>query len=256
MITHLTWSEFLNKYLDDAEKIVSIQLGRIKKTSPYWNSRIDEASIRQDVIITAMQKVFKSYDPSKENELIPEMNPNNDRKLRNLIFTVIHNEISDIVKKEYEYIKQFKELSIEEESSFSIGETIAAIPDYSMEQLKSKLRSAIRKLEPMDQAILGFYLNDKKSYIEKSVDMFNIEPNLVSVHKTRALKKIPELMGVTSREYFDMYETSHSSGTTFGFIMVRTAEPEQYNFVYPDFNLNDTVSKLAEIIYSAKRASK
>ena len=133
---------------------------------------------------------------------------------------------------------------------------VKEIPDEAMDNLKERLRSAILLLSPIDQSILGFFLQDPHTFVEKSMKALNVPANFVSVHKNRALAKLPSLMGMTQTDYLDMFEerTTGELQTyqTLHYHAINYMETEitYTNPVCPEFDLAGTVSRL----YDALRA--
>ena len=234
MITDMTFDTFWKTYREVAEKIANNRLWGFKGEASYWDSRIDEAAICEESIANAMQIVYKKYNPVKGN-------------LYGFLKTVIHNEMFNLLEVEKESLSMVKDISPRMEKDFTWGQMTSEIPDSYMNELISRLRYAIGQLMPMDQAILNFYIDNPKTYIQKSVDAFDIKENLVSLRKNRAMKILPKLMRMTPSDYFDMYEEGQR-GISLGFLTTKTQESKQENFVYPEFNLDTTVTKVANII--------
>ena len=68
-------------------------------------------------------------------------------------------------------------------------------------KLIPRLRAAIDKLSPSDQIILNYYLEDKSSYVAKSVHALQVSENYVSVRRHRIFKLLPTLMEMTKADY-------------------------------------------------------
>lgn len=238
MITDTTFDSFYKTNYDAAIGIAINQLGAIKGKMTNWDRRIDEDTICEESVMNAMQTVYKKYTPSNGN-------------IYGFLKTVIHNEMVDLLKAEKKSLAMVKDISPREEKDYTWDQMAVRIPDSDMKMIMSRLRYAIGELQPMDQAILSFYIENPETYIQKSVDKFNIKPNNVSLRKNRAMEILPELMGITPREYFDMFE-EHQGAIGFGFMTTKTQEPKQVNFVYPEFNLETTVTRIANIIRMLK----
>ena len=68
-------------------------------------------------------------------------------------------------------------------------------------KLIPRLRAAIEKLSPSDQIILNYYLEDKSSYVAKSVQALQVSENYISVRRHRIFKLLPTLMEMTKADY-------------------------------------------------------
>lgn len=75
----------------------------------------------------------------------------------------------------------------------------------------------------------------------------NVTRSFVSIHKCRALDKLPSLMGISAEDYYEMYDEptfmSRKPET------VPSAAPSRYrNPIFPEFDIESTVSKLYDAI--------
>ena len=68
-------------------------------------------------------------------------------------------------------------------------------------KLIPRLRAAIDKLSPGDQIILNYYLEDKDTYVAKSVHALQVSENYVSVRRFRIFRQLPALMEMTKADY-------------------------------------------------------
>ena len=125
---------------------------------------------------------------------------------------------------------------------------VAQIPDTAMNNLKENLRAAILKLSPVDQSILAFFIDDPRTFVDKSVRVLNITPNVVSVRKNRALAKLPDLMGVSREEYFGLYEERTFAGFLQKRVPASIPRTSYTNPVFPQFDLDGTVLRLYDTI--------
>lgn len=242
MITEMTFDTFCKTNVETARKIAANQLRTIKGKMANWDDRIDDDAIREDSVINAMLKVYETFSPTKGN-------------LYGFLKTVIHNEMVDLVDAETAHLSKLKGIGPKEEADYTFDQMASNIPESSMNQLRPMLHNAISKLSPMDQAILDFYIQNPKTYIQKAVEKFGIKPNNVSLRKNRALKQIPDLMEMTSDDYFGMFRGLPSSSPSefmFEFMTVRRPKPTKVNFVYPEFDLETTATRLARIIRTLK----
>lgn len=235
MITDMTFNDFWKANEEAARKIAINQLGEIKGKWINWDRRIDESSICEESIINAMQKVYYGYTAGRGN-------------FYGFLKTVIHNEMSDLINVEMAHFDKLGDIGVREEADYSWEEMTDQIHDSYMDDLKSRLRTAIGMLPPMDQAILNFYITDPKTYVEMAAEELGIKANLVSVRKNRALEKIPALMGMAT----PVRRTERPASGFMGFMTLTAAKPQQVNFVYPEFNLEATVNRIANKILMIK----
>ena len=245
MITDTSFKTFCEEYLNDARKIAINQLAGFKKKSTYWNYKLDDEAICEDSVTQAMEKVYEKFDPSQGN-------------LHGLLKTVIHNEMYDIIKAEANRLSKNSGFDSNEEPSWA--EMASGIPDSAMSHLKETLIHAIGNLGPMDQAILWFYLEDPKTYIQESASLLGIKKDNVSLRKNRALEKIRALMNMTRSDYHDMFEEQPHSFTTSHCLryippkleLAPKPMPELTNFECPEFNLETLATRIADIIRKFK----
>lgn len=242
------WQDFCSLYYDQAVSIAKCNLGKIRQASSRWNERLDEDVLAEDAAIDAMQKAFGKYDSTR------------GASMATYLSRLIHNELVDAVKRESKHIPVGNDLNESQEADYSLKSVVSRIPDSAMDNLKEKLRAAILKLSPLDQSILGFFLEDPGTFVERSVKFLNVTPNVVSVRKNRALGKLPSLMGVSQKEYYDLFEEQSYAGLqkkvplycmsieSFG------ARIAYENPVFPQFDLDGTVLRLYDAICEAASA--
>jgi len=231
-----TWQDFCMLYYDQAISIAGYHLNNIKGSSPRWDENVDEEAVCVDAVMEALQKAFVKYDPSR------------GASLKTYISRLVHNELVDELKRETKSLVTLNDVTAKQEADISIRDMVSHIPEEAMENLKEKLRKAILKLPPIEQSILGFFLQDPKTFVERSVSALHITPNYVRVHKCRAIAKLPLLMNVSQEEYFEMYEDHQFAGSMHMIVL----RPRSYiNPVCPQFDLDDTVLRLMEAVNSA-----
>lgn len=234
----ISWQEFCSLYYDQAIASAQYHLAKIKGSSSHWDERIDEEVIKVDAVMEALQKAFAKYDPTRGASLVT------------FLSRLVHNELVDELEREQRSLASAHGISARQEAEYSLNDMLPRIPDAAMENLKERLRNAILKLSPIDQSILGFFLEDPHTFIQRSVEALNVSSNFVSVHKNRALSRLPALMGITTQDYFDLYEDHTYAGAK----SRKAARPgivSHRNPVCPQFDLDATVNKLHEAIMDA-----
>ena len=193
MMTEWTWNEFCELYFDSAKKSAEIYLQKQARKLGGLDRRVDLDYVRDSAVLTAMEKAYAHYDASK------------GAKITTYLATLVHNEIVDLVEKESkaaavqrdidEVKTAIKALALADEGLSDSGTATARM------KLIPRLRAAIEKLSPSDQIILNYYLEDKSSYVAKSVQALQVSENYISVRRHRIFKLLPTLMEMTKADY-------------------------------------------------------
>lgn len=193
MMTEWTWNEFCELYFDSAKKSAEIYLQKQARKLGGLDRRVDLDYVRDSAVLTAMEKAYAHYDASK------------GAKITTYLATLVHNEIVDLVEKESkaaaaqrdidEVKTAIKALALADEGLSDSGTAAARM------KLIPRLRAAIEKLSPSDQIILNYYLEDKSSYVAKSVQALQVSENYISVRRHRIFKLLPTLMEMTKADY-------------------------------------------------------
>lgn len=193
MMTEWTWNEFCELYFDSAKKSAEIYLQKQARKLGGLDRRVDLDYVRDSAVLTAMEKAYAHYDASK------------GAKITTYLATLVHNEIVDLVEKESkaaaaqrdidEVKTAIKALALADEGLSDSGTAAARM------KLIPRLRAAIEKLSPSDQIILNYYLEDKSSYVAKSVHALQVSENYISVRRHRIFKLLPSLMEMTKADY-------------------------------------------------------
>ena len=194
MMTEWTWNEFCELYFDSAKKSAEIYLQKQARKLGGLDRRVDLDYVRDSAVLTAMEKAYAHYDASK------------GAKITTYLATLVHNEIVDLVEKESKAaaaqrdidevktaVKALKALADEAPSDTGSSDARA--------KLIPRLRAAIDKLSPGDQVILNYYLEDKDTYVAKSVHALQVSENYVSVRRFRIFRQLPALMDMTKADY-------------------------------------------------------
>ncbi len=191
MMTEWTWNEFCELYFDSAKKSAEIYLQKQARKLGGLDRRVDLDYVRDSAVLTAMEKAYAHYDASK------------GAKITTYLATLVHNEIVDLIEKESKAAAAQRDIddvksaikALADEGSSDAGSAAARA------KLIPRLRAAIEKLSPSDQIILNYYLEDKDSYVEKSVQALQVSENYVSVRRFRIFKQLPTLMEMTKADY-------------------------------------------------------
>ena len=194
MMTEWTWNEFCELYFDTAKKSAEIYLQKQVRKLKGVDRRVDLDYVRDSAALTAMEKAYAHFDASR------------GAKITTFLSTLVHNEIVDQLEKESKAaavqqdiddvktaVKALKALANEAPSDTGSSDARA--------KLIPRLRAAIDKLSPGDQIILNYYLEDKDTYVAKSVHALQVSENYVSVRRFRIFKLLPSLMEMTKADY-------------------------------------------------------
>ena len=194
MKTEWTWNEFCELYYDTAKKSAEIYLQKQVRKLKGVDRRVDLDYVRDSAALTAMEKAYAHFDAAR------------GAKITTFLSTLVHNEIVDQLEKESKAaavqqdiddvktaVKALKALANEAPSDTGSSDARA--------KLIPRLRAAIDKLSPGDQIILNYYLEDKDTYVAKSVHALQVSENYVSVRRHRIFKLLPSLMEMTKADY-------------------------------------------------------
>lgn len=232
-----SWQDFCLLYYDHAMSNAKYYLAKFKSAASHWDSRIDEEVVCVDAVMESLQKAFVKYDSSR------------GASLTTYLSRLVHNELIDELEREIKSLSTLNDITTGQEAEFSISNMVSKIPEKAMDGLKEKLRAAILRLSPIDQSILGFFLEDPTTFVERSVATLGVTPAFVSVHKSRALSKLPSLMNMTADDYFALYEDHTFAGKQSG-KMSKSSGGVSANPIYRQFDLETTVRRLFEEVKS------
>ena len=194
MKTEWTWNEFCELYFDTAKKSAEIYLQKQARKLGGLDRRVDLDYVRDSAVLTAMEKAYAHYDASK------------GAKITTYLATLVHNEIVDLVEKESKAAAAQRDIDEVKTASKALKALADEAPsDTGSSDARAKLiprlRAAIDKLSPSDQIILNYYLEDKDTYVAKSVHALQVSENYVSVRRFRIFRQLPALMEMTKADY-------------------------------------------------------
>lgn len=244
MNTSNEWQNFCALYYEQAVSTAKKQLYKLKGQLPHWNNRIAEEDIIVDAAMDSLQQAFTKFDPTR------------GFPMSHYLFRIIQHEVQDKVEKELRKFSKIEEIDNKKENDYTLSNMVSAIPQQALENLIDKLRSAILLLSPIDQTILSFFIKDPRTFVEKSAEALGVKPGYVSVRKNRALAQLPALMGMTPKDYYEMFEGNQYAGIkeaatvkNFHMSFITLSEPKQpRNPIYPQFDLEGTVQMFASAI--------
>lgn len=191
MKTEWTWNEFCELYFDSAKKSAEIYLQKQARKLGGLDRRVDLDYVRDSAVLTAMEKAYAHYDASK------------GAKITTYLATLVHNEIVDLVEKESKAAAAQRDIDEVKTAIKALADEGSADVSSSAARAKliPRLQAAIEKLSPSDQIILNYYLEDKSSYVAKSVHALQVSENYISVRRHRIFKLLPTLMEMTKADY-------------------------------------------------------
>lgn len=186
MMTDMTWNEFCELYYDTAKDYAEIHIRSLCKKLGELDKRVDLDYVRDSAVLSSLEKAYAHYDAKR------------GAKITTYLSTLVHNEVVDLATKES------KKAAVQQD----IDEVKTAIRAYAdddsaeaRQRLIPRLKEAIAKLSPGDQVILNYYLEDKSSYIARSVEALHVSENYVSVRRNRIFALLPKLMEMTRGDY-------------------------------------------------------
>ena len=178
MKTEWTWNEFCELYYDTAKKSAEIYLQKQVRKLGGVDRRVDLDYVRDSAALTAMEKAYAHFDASRGAKITTFLSA-----------AAVQRDIDDVKTA----VKALKALADEAPSDTGSSDARA--------KLIPRLRAAIDKLSPGDQVILNYYLEDKDTYVAKSVHALQVSENYVSVRRHRIFKLLPSLMEMTKSDY-------------------------------------------------------
>ena len=195
MMTDMTWNEFCELYYPTAKKDAEINLHKQIGKNGDTNKRVDRNYVIDAAVLAALEKTYTHFDASR------------GAKITTYLSRVVHNEVVD------EFVRESKAAARQDD----IDDIKTAVRAYSddispeaKDELIARLRIAIAKLSPSDQIILSFWLEDKSSYVARSVEALGTSESYVTLRRFRIFKAIPKLMGMTREDYL-LYEAQNQA---------------------------------------------
>ena len=240
MTTDLNWNEFCELYYDTARTSAEVHLLRLIKKNGVPDKRVDLDYVKDSAVLSSLEKAFAHYDSSR------------GARITTYISAIVHNEIVDEMTREtrrstvQQDIDDFKTAVKTAARSSSDDDSSEAL-----ENLIPRLRAAIEKLSPSDQVILNFYLEDKSSYVARSVEALNISENYVSVRRNHIFKRLPKLMEMTRSEYlrycYELNENTVFAGNTS--ISSEARRTLLSNPIVPTLNVDRMAERLSSMLF-------
>ena len=188
------WNEFCELYYETAKKEAELQLKRLISRNSNADKRIDSSYVVDAAVLAALEKTFTHFDVSRSV------------KITTYLSRLIHNEIVDEYNRESKAAARQDDI---DDIKTSIKSYTEIISPEAKDELIARLRIAIAKLSPSDQVILNYWLEDKSSYVARSVETLCTTESYVTLRRFRIFKRLPQLMEMTRDDYL-LYETKNS----------------------------------------------
>ena len=241
MMIDLTWNEFCELYYETAKNYAAINLQKLRKKNGEFDKRVDLEYVTDAAVQSALEKTYVHFDSAK------------GVKITTYLSTLVHNEIVDEVTKESKRAAAQQDIDDLKVAIREYGDDDSA---EARKKLIPRLRLAIAKLSPSDQVILHYYLEDRSSYVAKSVKALKVTENYVSVRRHRIFERLPQLMEMTRSEYRKFcYEFEHPviavNSSYYNFELrneVSTIRTQAANPIMPSIDLDGMAAKLLALI--------
>ena len=240
MMTELDWNGFCELYYEPARHCAEVHLKNMLSKSGGADRFVDLDYVKDSAILTSLEKAFVSYDA------------NRGAKITTYLSTLVHNALADELGRETKKAEKQQDISDLKAAIRFWNEDDTS--DEAREKLIPRLRAAISRLSPSDQIILDYYLEDKSTYIARSVESLHITENYVSVRRNAIFKRLPKLMEMSRSEYIDLcYE---QGDTVFAKSMTGKAIPHmtlpsrsiRTNPILPGVSVSSMARRLADLL--------
>ena len=190
-MTGYNWNEFCEFYYETAKKEAELQLKRLVSRKGDADKHVDGSYVIDAAVLSALEKTFTHFDVTRSV------------KITTYLSRLIHNEVVDEYTRECKAAARQEDIDDIKTCIKSYAEDISA---EAKEELIARLRIAIAKLSPSDQIILNYWLEDKSSYVVRSVKTLGTTESYVTLRRFRIFKQLPQLMGMTRDDYL-LYES-------------------------------------------------
>ena len=238
MMTDLNWNDFCELYYDSARTYAEVHLQRLVKKNGVPDKRVDLEYVKDAAVLSSLEKAFAHYDS------------NRGAKITTYLSILVHNEIVD------EMTRETKKAAVQQDVDDFRTAVRAYVEDDSpeaREKLIPRLRAAIEKLSPSDQVILNYYLEDKSSYVSRSVEALHVTENYVSVRRHHIFKRLPKLMEMTRSEYmrycYELPDTVFAKISFNSSVVRRVLLP---NPIVPSLDVDRMAGELVSLLLSRR----
>ncbi len=208
MMTDKTWEEFCELYFDEAKRLADIHIAKHCEKNGAPNKRVDLAYVKDAAVLAALEKTYAHFDNTRGANILT------------FLSRVVHNEVID------ELTRQSNQAAKEQGIDDLKTTILSSADDFPRDnkQLILRLRAAIDKLSPSDQIILYNYLEDKKTYIARSVQQLGTTEGYVSLRRFQIFQRLPRLMEMTREQYLRYQEEAYEARPGMVFEMMVRSE--------------------------------
>ncbi len=246
MIITLTYDEFCNMWFGTAMDVADIVIANVRKKGSSLDPALDIESVKIMGVTYALEKAYNSYDVDHEKHA----------NLKTYLSTLVRNCVLTELGKETTGVNEAHCVSKpkKDKDTPKYDHIMAGIPqrgstgrafephDYveaygwadRKEEVLKRMMQLLKKLQPVDQVILENWMNDEKTYLERTIKALNLEDtkrnrDMLSLRKKRALETLRALMGGKRPNYRDIYIPSGKYRDADGMAGEYSAKDEAYD---------------------------
>ena len=226
-----SFEEFCSRWYAKAMQVADITITRIENKNGRIMEAIDLESVKVVGVTYALEKTYNNYDV--DNARHASVETFLSTVVRNCVITELGKETTAVERahvafkpKREKYSRKYSAIMPGIAQSGSTGEKFEAhdymkASDYSerkekvKKEEKEKLIDLLKKLPAIDQVILANWMEEERTYIEKSLEVLGLEDNkrnrdMLSLRRNRALKTLKGMFGGKRADYRDIYIPSGS----------------------------------------------
>jgi len=206
MVVNMTYDAFCWEYYDDANKIAEIAVSNHVAQFGKLDARIDVDFAKELAISYALEKVYTTFDADKNDS--PKL-------LNNYIYTVVHNQTLTELRKQSTQVAGGKGVSFDGLVGTAVEYRVKDYIRYEgryerKEETLEELMRNVKKLSPDDRVIIGYWMEDKSTYVQRCLEEFGMEDtkntrNVIYIRRCRALELLGQMMGGKKPNYRDIY---------------------------------------------------
>ena len=234
MIQGEEFNAFCRDHYKEAMKYADMSIAsHVRKHGPN-DRRMDIDKVKSLAVISALENAFLTFDPTRNT------------KFSTYLSFLVHNDVESELGKEWTALRKFDIIEVKrkahktvEEHSSSIMPGVKASGDdmklfepaefmdvYGSNKGKEKLirdmMRNLRKLPPMDQLVLRYWMNEERddrsyeiegekpsrTYVKRVIDELGLDDsaaNAITLRCFKAKKKLAALMRGVKTDYRDVY---------------------------------------------------
>ena len=192
---------FFSKFYDFAMECADNTMAGVVKKNGAINKRIDQALVKSVAVYYALEKVFQNYDVDRATE----------KGIKGFIFTTVHNQtLTELGKAGTEIKPLTQDVGTLFKNPAAMGYTRDLSYKQRKEEVLAGMMAKLKTLSPEDQELIGFWMDDRKTYIERAIEVLGLEDtpgnrNMIAVRFNRAKIHLAKAMGGKKPNYRDSY---------------------------------------------------